>query len=58
MVPPWSQLMSNVVKSEVMHEHAVPVTLIKLCGEMSCNVVIYLSKVLIYAHMRFRPRLI
>ena len=38
--------MANVVKSQVVHEHTIPITLAKLHGKMPRDVVVYFGKVL------------
>ena len=39
--------MADVVKTKVMHEHAIPVTHIQLLGQVSSHIVVYFSKILI-----------
>lgn len=40
--------MANMVQAEIMHEHAIPIICAELLGEMSCHIIVYFSKVLMY----------
>ena len=44
--PFGSRLMPNMIQSQKMHYHAIPIIMVELIGNVSCHVVVHFGKIL------------
>lgn len=45
-IPPGSRLVANMVKPKEMHDHAIPIIIFQLIGDMPRHIIVHFSKVL------------
>jgi hypothetical protein len=47
-IPPGPRLVANMVKPKEMHDHAIPVIVIQFIRNVSCHIIVYFSKILVW----------
>ena len=45
-VPSWTRFMSYMIEAKIMQDHTVPITLLELPRDVSCNIIVDFRKVL------------